>query len=63
MNFEDLAPELQEKAKACSTTEELIELAQTEGMELSDEDLAAISGGGLWCGDYECDGFQHYTAC
>ncbi len=45
MNFEDLAPELQEKVKACKTPEEILALAQEEGYELSDESLEAISGG------------------
>jgi hypothetical protein len=40
MNFEDLKnPELQEKLKACESAAELVELAQEEGVELSDEQL------------------------
>lgn len=50
MQFEDLTPELQEKAKACKSVEELVELAKSEGVELSDESLDAISGGGKWLG-------------
>ena len=45
MKFEDLSPELQEKASACKTPEELIELAKSEGMELGEEELEAINGG------------------
>ena len=45
MNFGDLAPELQEKVKACKTPEEILALAQEEGYELNDESLEAISGG------------------
>ena len=45
MNFEDLAPELQEKTEACKTKEELLALAKEEGYELSDEELEAVSGG------------------
>ena len=45
MNYEDLTPEQQEKAKACKSIDELIELAKTEGVELSDEQVEAISGG------------------
>ena len=46
MDFENLKnPELQEKLKAAKTTEELIELAKTEGLDLSDEQLQAVSGG------------------
>ena len=48
MNFEDLAPELQAKARECKDVNELIALAQAEGYELSDDELTAISGGGKW---------------
>ena len=44
-NVKDLSPELVEKAKSCKSTEELVELAKSEGVELSDEQLEAISGG------------------
>ena len=37
MNLEDLSPEQIEKAKACETTEDLVELARAEGMELTDD--------------------------
>ena len=33
------------KAKACETSEELYALAKEEGVELSEDDLASISGG------------------
>ena len=46
MNFEDLTPELKEKAIACKTPEELLELARQEGIDLTDEQLESISGGG-----------------
>ena len=45
MNFEDLTPEQQEKARACKTPEEMLALAKAEGYELSDEDLEMVSGG------------------
>ena len=45
MKFEYLSPELQEKAMACKTPEELFELAKSEGRELADEELEAINGG------------------
>ena len=51
MNFEDLKnPELQEKLKACKTPEELVALAKEDGIELTDDQLEAISGGGKWLG-------------
>ncbi len=33
------------KVKACKNSEELLALARAEGIELSDEQLAAVSGG------------------
>jgi hypothetical protein len=51
MNTHDLSPELIEKARACHTSSELAELAHEEGIELSDEQLEAISGG-AWCSDH-----------
>ena len=34
------------KVKACKSSEELLVLAKKEGIELSDEQLEAVSGGG-----------------
>lgn len=48
MKFEDLSPELREKAKTCTSTDELVELAKTEGVELSDEALDIVAGGSDW---------------
>ena len=49
MDFKDLTPELQKKARACKTPEDILALAKDEGYELSDDDLAAVSGGwGCW---------------
>lgn len=45
MKIEDLSPEVIEKAKACETPEQLFELAKTEGIELTDEQMDAIAGG------------------
>ena len=49
MGFEDLAPELIEKAKACKDADELVELAKSEGIELTDEQLEGVAGGKSWC--------------
>ena len=62
MNFEDLAPELQEKARACKTPEDVLALAKENGYELSDAEIEHVSGGG-WtcsslCGDFDtCPGY------
>lgn len=50
MEFEDLTPEQQQKARACKTPEELLDLAKAEGYELSEGELEAIAGG-FWCDD------------
>ena len=42
----ELSPELQEKARACQTKEELLELAAENDIELSDDALEAVTGGG-----------------
>ena len=49
MNLEDyikeLSPELQEKARACGSVDELLVLAKENKIPLPDEALAAIAGG------------------
>ena len=43
--FEGLTEEQIARAKECDNPEELLRLAREEGIELSDEQLAAVSGG------------------
>ena len=45
MDFEDLTSEQKEKVKACTSPEEMLELARKEGYELTDEQLEGIAGG------------------
>ena len=40
MDFKDLTPEQQEQARACKSVEEFAELAESFGVQLSDEELA-----------------------
>ena len=40
-----LTPEQIEKYEACKNQEELLKLASEDGIELTDEQLAAVSGG------------------
>ena len=54
MDIKDLTSEQMEKAKACASPSELIELAKAEGVELSDEQLEQISGGDFWEGLCDC---------
>ena len=46
-----LTPEQIEKVKKCKSTEELLALAKAEGVQLTDAQLAAISGGCGTSGD------------
>lgn len=45
MKFEDLTSEQLAKAEACTSAEELIKLAADEGIELTDKQMEAITGG------------------
>ena len=56
MISEELSPELQAKAKACTSPEELKALAESEGFELSDDALQGVAGGAglIGCKDYGC---------
>lgn len=48
MDIKNMTDEQKAKARSCASLEEMLELAQEEGQELSDEQLEAISGGGVW---------------
>ena len=54
MEFSDMTPELQEKAKACKTPEEMLALAKAEGIELTEEQLDGIAAGGFWDKEDNC---------
>ena len=43
--IKDLDPDLQEKARACGSVEELLALAKEAKVPLPDEALAAVAGG------------------
>ena len=45
MNFEDLTPELKQKAMQCKTPEDVLALAKEEGYELSEAEMEGIAGG------------------
>ena len=47
-----LTDEQLEKARECKSEEELLDLAKKEGVQLTDEQLASVSGG---CGQKEQD--------
>ena len=54
MNFNDLSPELREKAMACKTREELEALCKEEGFEITDELIEGVAGG-VACPIHGCD--------
>ncbi len=58
MNFENLSPELKAKALECKSTEELIALAESEGIELNDEQLEAVAGGSWFSCDEDTCGYS-----
>lgn len=55
------------KARNCKSAEELLALIKGEGIELTDDQLNAISGGKDWddfsCDDNECPYFNCGTFC
>ncbi len=46
-----LTEEQIKKVEACKSSDEILALAKTEGVQLSDEQLEAVSGGGCGGGD------------
>ena len=51
--FDGLSDELKAKVANCKSADELMELAKTEGIELTDEQLDEISGGIEWIWDMD----------
>lgn len=52
-NGREISDELMEKAKACTSPEELLALSKEQNMELTMEELDAISGGNWKCPWYD----------
>ena len=52
--LQGLSEEQIKKVENCNSTEEIINLAKAEGIELTDEQLAAVSGGGLCVSNKHC---------
>ena len=54
--YQRLSEEIKAKARACATSDELVELAKSGGVDLSLEELDAVSGGTMtWCSDKSVD--------
>ncbi len=43
--IKDLSPELQEKARACRSTDELLKLAEENSIPIPDDAVEAVAGG------------------
>ena len=52
--YDSLSDDLKAKVANCKTADELMTLAKSEGIELTDEQLDAISGGDSF---WSCDGY------
>lgn len=48
VDYNDLTPEQKKRVAECQTPEELFALAKAESVDLTDEDLDKIAGGGRW---------------
>ena len=55
MDFDNLTEEQKAKARECKTPEELMELVRAEDIELTDEQLEVVAGGG--------SGWDDVTGC
>jgi hypothetical protein len=55
--FDNLSGETRAKLVAAMTPEEILEIAKSEGIKLSEEDLAMVSGGNAWTKEFtlSCD--------
>ena len=53
--LQGLSEEQIKKVEACKSSEEVLNLAKAEGMELTDEQLEAVSGGGCFTVTLECE--------
>ena len=62
MDFKAISLELREKAESRKNPDELLALAKSEGYKLSDEEMAAISGGSSWSSDIFCSSYVERPA-
>lgn len=53
--LEGLTEEMRASIDACKTPEDLIALAESEGVELSDEQMEMVSGGAVWDDCFDCN--------
>ena len=61
MDIDGISSELKAKAMACTSADELAALVEEEGLELSQEQLDALSGGVDWhCSDKSCSDHDPY---
>jgi len=55
--FENLSEETRAKLVAAKTPEEILKIAKSEGIKLSEEELEMVSGGNAWTEEFtlSCD--------
>ena len=55
--FNNLSEETRAKLVAAKTPEEILEIAKSEGIKLSEEELEMVSGGNAWTEEFtlSCD--------
>ena len=46
--YDSLSDDLKEKARACSSADELVDLVNKEGIQLTVDELDAVAGGVDW---------------
>ena len=64
MNFDELSPEIKERLKAAGSEEELLKIVAEAGVDLSNEELKAISGGVICIGHkMQCDSYYQPCVC
>ena len=63
MDFSNLSPELKAKAEKCKSMDELLNLAKSEGAELTAEQLDSISGGAYDYDEGDCSIDSTVTSC
>ena len=54
-SLNELSDEMRAKIESCATPEDILALAQDEGVELSDEQMESVAGGSWDC--YDCSEF------
>ena len=60
MKFKEPSEELKAKVRKATSAKELLELAEQEGIELSDKELEGVAGGMVLWGECPDDNYTPY---